>query len=72
MRRGFDGPRMPAERVIGVDPLGGRLFEFRGRRPDRAKIDPLAYLKDVLGHVASHPVTQLDQLLPANRTPVSA
>jgi transposase len=38
----------------------------------RVKIDPFAYLKDVLGRVASHPVTQLDQLLPANWTPVSA
>jgi hypothetical protein len=38
----------------------------------RVKIDPFAYLKDVLGRVASHPVKQLDQLLPANWTPVSA
>jgi hypothetical protein len=72
MRRGFHGPRMPAEQVIEVDPLGGRLFEFRGRRADRVKVDPFAYLKDVLGRVASHPVKQLDRPLPANRTPVSA
>ena len=38
----------------------------------RVKIDPFAYLKDVLGRVAGHPVKQLDQLLPANWTPVSA
>jgi transposase len=38
----------------------------------RVKIDPFAYLKDVLGRVASHPVKQLDQLFPANWTPVSA
>jgi len=72
MRRGFDGLRMAAEQVIGIDPLAGRLFEFRGRRADRVKIDPFAYLKDALGRVASHPVKQLDRLLPANWTPVSA
>ena len=38
----------------------------------RVKIDPFAYLKGVLGRVASHPVTQLDRLLPANRTSVAA
>jgi transposase len=38
MRRGFDGLRMLAEQAIRVDPLGGRLFEFRGRRADRVKI----------------------------------
>jgi transposase len=38
MRRGFDGLRMLAEQVIGVDPLGGHLFVFCGRRADRLKI----------------------------------
>lgn len=38
MRRGFDGLRMLAEQVIGVDPLGGHLFVFCGRRADRVKI----------------------------------
>ena len=38
MRRGFDGLKMLAEQVVGVDPLGGHLFVFCGRRADRVKI----------------------------------
>ena len=37
-RRGFDGLRALAGHVIGVDPLDGHLFAFRGRRRDRVKI----------------------------------
>lgn len=32
----------------------------------RLKLDPWAYLCDVLGRIASHPVRTLDELLPAN------
>jgi transposase len=38
MRRGFDGLKMLAQTVIGVDPLGGHLFCFCSRRADRVKI----------------------------------
>jgi hypothetical protein len=37
----------------------------------RLKIDPYAYLRDVLGRIAEHPVNALDQLLPANWKPAS-
>ena len=37
----------------------------------RHKIDPFAYLRDVLGRVAQHSITKLDELLPANWTPVT-
>jgi len=32
----------------------------------RVKIDPFAYLRDVLCRIASHPIKTLDQLLPAH------
>lgn len=38
----------------------------------RLKIDPYAYLRDVLERIAEHPVNALDQLLPANWKPASA
>jgi transposase len=38
MRRGFDGLRMLAATVVGVDPMGGHLFVFCSRRADRLKI----------------------------------
>ena len=38
----------------------------------RLKIDPWAYLCDVLGRVASHSIHDLDQLLPANWKPATA
>lgn len=38
----------------------------------RVKIDPFAYLRDVLGRIAGHPVHQLDELLPARWKPVQA
>ena len=37
-RRGFDGLKMLAGHVVGVDPLGGHLFVFCGQRADRVKI----------------------------------
>ena len=37
----------------------------------RHKIDPFAYLRDVLGRVAQHSITKLDELLPANWTPAT-
>jgi hypothetical protein len=38
----------------------------------RLKIDPWAYLCDVLGRIATHPVRTLDELLPANWKPAAA
>ena len=38
----------------------------------RLKIDPFAYLHDVLGRVAEHPMTKLDDLLPNNWKPAGA
>jgi transposase len=38
----------------------------------RSKIDPFAYLRDVLGRIAGHPITRLDELLPSNWTPLQA
>ncbi len=38
MRRGFDGLRMPAATVVGVDPMGGHLLVCCSRRADRLKI----------------------------------
>lgn len=38
----------------------------------QVNIDPFAYLKDVLGRIASQPVNALEQLLPANWKPASA
>jgi len=38
MRRGFDGLKLLAATVVGVDPLGGHLFVFCSRRADRVKI----------------------------------
>jgi len=38
----------------------------------QVNIDPFAYLKDVLGRIASHPVNALEQLLPANWKPATA
>jgi hypothetical protein len=38
----------------------------------RLKIDPFAYLRDVLARLADHPITKLDQLLPANWKPATA
>ena len=38
MRRGFDGLKMLAQYVVGIDPLGGHLFAFCSRRADRLKI----------------------------------
>lgn len=38
MRRVLDGLKALAEHGVGVDPLGGNLFVFRGRRGDRVKI----------------------------------
>ncbi len=37
----------------------------------RLKIGPWAYLRDVLDRIAAHPVTKLDELLPANWKPAT-
>ena len=37
-RRGFDGLRMLAHNVVGVDPMGGHPFTFCNRRADRLQI----------------------------------
>ncbi|MGO8746086.1 MAG: IS66 family transposase [Thermoguttaceae bacterium] len=37
----------------------------------RLKIDPFAYLRDVLARLADHPISKLDQLLPANWKPAT-
>lgn len=38
----------------------------------RKKIDPWAYLRDVLGRIAEHPIQKLDELLPGNWKPAKA
>jgi transposase len=38
----------------------------------QSKVEPWAYLRDVLGRIATHPVKALDELLPANWKPASA
>ena len=38
----------------------------------RLKIDPWAYLRDTLGPIAQHPITNLDQLLPGNWKPATS
>ena len=38
----------------------------------RLKIDPWAYLRDTLEHIAQHPITKLDELLPGNWKPATA
>ena len=37
MRKGFDGLAAQIERVLELDPYGGSLFIFRGRRGDLIK-----------------------------------
>ena len=36
---------------------------------DRVGLDPYAWFKDVLGRIAAHPITRLDELLPHNWAP---
>jgi hypothetical protein len=38
----------------------------------QSKVEPWAYLRDVLTRIAAHPVHALDELLPANWKPASA
>lgn len=35
MRKGFDGLALQVQEVLRLDPHGGHLFVFRGRRGDR-------------------------------------
>jgi transposase len=37
LRNGFDGLAAKAQQIIGVDPFGGHLFLFRGKRGDYLK-----------------------------------
>ena len=37
LRRGFDGLAAQVERVLQLDPYGGAIFIFRGRRGDMIK-----------------------------------
>jgi hypothetical protein len=68
-----------AERILRAQAIGRRNWTFLGSdRGDRAAavlhsfagtckhhdIDPFAYLQDVLRRLPSHPVDQLDELLP--------
>jgi hypothetical protein len=39
---------------------------------DRAGLDPYAWFKDVLGRIAAHPITRLDELLPHNWAPAQS
>jgi hypothetical protein len=34
-------------------------------------IDPFAYLRDVLGHIADHKINRIDELLPWNWAPTA-
>ena len=38
MRRGFASLAAQAEKTLGLDPYGGHLFVFRGRRGDLIKV----------------------------------
>lgn len=38
MRRGFDGLSAQVQTTLTMDPFGGHLFVFRGRRGDRIKV----------------------------------
>ena len=48
LRNGFDGLAAKAQQMIGVDPFGGHLFIFRGKRGDRVTfyLPPVRYLAD--------------------------
>ncbi len=37
MRKGFDGLAAQVQQVLRLDPFGGQLFLFRGKRGDRLK-----------------------------------
>lgn len=74
-----------AERALRAVALGRKAWLFAGsdRGGERAAVmlslvttaklngvDPRAWLADVLAHVADHPASRLDQLLPWNWTPL--
>jgi transposase len=51
MRRGFDGLAAQVQTVLSLDPYGGALFVFRGRRGDRATLCILPF-RDLVGGVS--------------------
>ena len=53
MRKGFDGLAAQVQTVLSLDPYGGALFVFRGRRGDRATLCILPF-RDLAGGVSCH------------------
>jgi hypothetical protein len=54
---------------LGCDLVMASLLLFLGLTAKLNKVDPQAWLADVLARIASHPAHRLDELLPWNWTP---